>query len=253
MVGAGGGQAAGDHVGVTDGLDLLQLVPLGQHVEARKDAVEQGHDLFRRQLVRERCESHDVGEQDGHALEAVGDDAWRGLEPLGDRTRQDVQEQPLGLLLLRLERRVLTRELREDALARPHEVLKQEVHGRGYAQHVHDEERHDDRVGNPRPRQLRVNGAGDGHERDEAPKPGQSFANSVEHQRAERGRHRPERDGAGRLESAQAPLQQEGQHQHHAQLACAEEAISLRAGEERDAPGRHHLVDERDQRGQPQP
>ena len=88
-------EAADDHVGVADGLDLLEAVAFGELVAHREDAVQQIDDLGRREARRERGESHDVGEQDGHVVEPVRDDGLAAAEPLGDGPRQDVEQEAL--------------------------------------------------------------------------------------------------------------------------------------------------------------
>ena len=99
VVGARLRDARDHHVGVADGLDLLEAVSLGERVEPAEDLVEHGHDPRRRLAGRERREVDDVGEQDRDLLAVVGDDAFAALEAIGDRARQDVEEQGVGLRL----------------------------------------------------------------------------------------------------------------------------------------------------------
>ena len=47
VVGARLGQARHDHVGVADGLDLLQAVTLREVIERAEDLVQDAHDAFR--------------------------------------------------------------------------------------------------------------------------------------------------------------------------------------------------------------
>ena len=61
------------HVGVTDGLDLLQAVPAGELVERREQLVQRLHDLRRADLPAPAGELHQVGEEHGDLGEAVGD------------------------------------------------------------------------------------------------------------------------------------------------------------------------------------
>ena len=91
------GHAADDHVGVADRLDLLQPVALDEAVEDREDVVQDADQLVRRQRRRQPGELDDVGEQEGHVVEAVGDQRLAVPQPIGDRLGQDVQEQPLVL------------------------------------------------------------------------------------------------------------------------------------------------------------
>ena len=99
VVGPRVGDARRDHVGVADGLDLLEAVALGERVELAEQSIEQPDDLGRRQPVRSRREVDDVREQHRRRRELVGDRLRRVLQPLGDRAREDVQQQVLGPLL----------------------------------------------------------------------------------------------------------------------------------------------------------
>ena len=105
VVGAWRRDARGDHVAVADRLDLLEPVPLGQLVEVAEQVVEIADHLGGREPLRPRREVDDVGEQDRCRRELVGDRLGLGLQPVGDRARQDVEQQVLGLLLLLAERR----------------------------------------------------------------------------------------------------------------------------------------------------
>ena len=84
----------------------------------REEVVEETDHLGRLQAVRHQREVDDVGEQDRGRGELVRDRGRVGLEPLGDRPRQDVQQQGLGTVLLDLQRRerllALANELREE-------------------------------------------------------------------------------------------------------------------------------------------
>ena len=123
VIGAGRRHARRDHVGIADRLDLLDVVALGQEVEVREQVVEETDDLGRLQAVRQRREVDDVGEQDRSRGELVRDRGSVGLEPLGDRPRQDVQQQGLGTVLLDPQRRecllALADELSRGARTRP--------------------------------------------------------------------------------------------------------------------------------------
>ena len=123
VVRAGRRHARRDHVGIADRLDLLDPVALGQEVEVREQVVEEADHLGRLQAVRQRREVDDVGEQDRGRGELVRDRGAVGLEPLGDRARQDVQQQVLGPVLLDPQRRerllALADELSPGARTRP--------------------------------------------------------------------------------------------------------------------------------------
>ena len=90
VVGARVGQASGDHVGVADGLDLLQTLLLGEPVEDREQLIEGLHDLLWADPLAAPGEVHNVGEQDGDLGEGVGDHRFAGFEPGGDGGGQHV-------------------------------------------------------------------------------------------------------------------------------------------------------------------
>ena len=85
MVGSRLGQPGDDHVGVADGLDLLQAEALGEEVERAEDLVEDPDHALGGRPLRERREVDHVGEDHGDVLVALGDDPGLAFEPLGDR------------------------------------------------------------------------------------------------------------------------------------------------------------------------
>src|SRR5215217_7700454 len=103
VVGARVGQTPGHHVGVTDRLDLLQPVALGEPIEGREQVVEGLHDLLRGDLLAAAGEIHDVGEQHGDVGEPIGDHPLGLFESGRDRGRQDVEEQSLGFLAFQVQ------------------------------------------------------------------------------------------------------------------------------------------------------
>jgi len=103
MVGPRLGQAGDGHVGVASGLDLLDAVVDGELIEEREDAVEQADEVLGVRRLGKLRESGEVAEQHGDGGEPVGDRALVGLEPLGDRRGQDVEQELLRLLPLGLE------------------------------------------------------------------------------------------------------------------------------------------------------
>ena len=99
-------EAARHHVGVPDGLDLLQAETLGHLVERREDPVQHGEHLGRRHAAGDLGEVDDVGEHHRHVGEAVGNGLVAVLQPLRHRTGKDVEQQALGALLLDLQQMV---------------------------------------------------------------------------------------------------------------------------------------------------
>jgi hypothetical protein len=91
VVGPGLGQPAGGHVGIADGLDLLQPMAPGQLVEGREQLVQDLHHLLGAALLATPGEVDQVGEQHRDLGEAVGDHVLVLLEPSGDRGGQHIQ------------------------------------------------------------------------------------------------------------------------------------------------------------------
>lgn len=73
MVHPGNRQPPGHHVRVTDRLDLLEAVAFGELVEGREHAVQEHHDVARRETFGQRGEVDQIGEQHAHLGEAVRD------------------------------------------------------------------------------------------------------------------------------------------------------------------------------------
>ena len=101
MVGARCRNARGDHVAVADRLDLLEPVPLRQLVEMTEQVIEEADDLGGRsrsdQGVKSTTSANRIEAESNWS--AIG---WVcGLQPLGDRARQDVEQEVFGLGLLR--------------------------------------------------------------------------------------------------------------------------------------------------------
>ena len=92
--------AAGNHIGVADGLDFLKAMLLCELVELGKDPVQEPHQFVRSQPAGTWREVDDVGEQNGHRVELVGDDLVRVLlKSRGDRGRHQVEKQVLGTII----------------------------------------------------------------------------------------------------------------------------------------------------------
>lgn len=93
------GETTDSHVGVPNGLDLLQGSLDDQVIEVGEHLAEQVDHFSRRHPGRERGEADDVGENDRDRGKAVGDGGFALFEAVGDRCGKHVQEQPLGLRL----------------------------------------------------------------------------------------------------------------------------------------------------------
>ena len=97
-----------DEVIVSAGLDLLEAEPLDQAVEGREELVERADERVRGRTDGLAREADGVGEEDGHVVDGLRDPGAagflsRGLEPLDDRLWQDVEQQRVGPLALRIE------------------------------------------------------------------------------------------------------------------------------------------------------
>ena len=172
----------------------------------------------------------------------------RDFQPLGDRPRKDGEQQGLRPLLLRRQKPVCP-------VARADEVLEEGERRDRRAEDVQREERHDDPRWNA-VRGLRedaVNGGGEGDQREERPEPRDCLARPVEHERGEGREERPDRDGTRFHEASQAPLEQEREQEHEPDLARAIDAVALRPGQEGEPHQRCDLVDERNERREPEP
>ncbi len=66
-------QTGGRHVGIADGLDLLEPMGEGEIIEIGEEPVQQRHHFGRFGAGGDPGEVHDVGEQHRHALVAVCD------------------------------------------------------------------------------------------------------------------------------------------------------------------------------------
>jgi len=90
------GQAAGAHVGIADGLDLLDAAAGDDLVEGLEAGVEFGQQFRRPHLGAHGGESLEIGEQHGDLVEVLGLGGAVALQFFGHLLRQDVQQQLLG-------------------------------------------------------------------------------------------------------------------------------------------------------------
>ena len=66
------GHPSSNHICITNGLDLLYPIIRGKLVEARENPVQEPHHIMRWKPAGPWGEVNDVGEQDGHSIELVG-------------------------------------------------------------------------------------------------------------------------------------------------------------------------------------
>ncbi len=163
----------------------------------------------------QRCESHQVGEQDAGALEAVCDGAVFVFQNHGDFARQHIQQQILALLLLDVEQAV------GFVFAVDEESQNQQADA-GHAADIEHEESQDQVV-----RQVvRMRGVGMQRRRrrnqhDVGQPPPARLPQRVEKHRANRRCQRPHDDRAGIPQASQQERvderHQQSQHQLHEQ------------------------------------
>jgi hypothetical protein len=88
-------KTGGDHIGAADGLDLFETKAPGGAVKADENLVEHSDQTRSIHFSRNLGEADDVREQDAGFRYPVGDEVGGVLQPVGDRSRQDVQKQAL--------------------------------------------------------------------------------------------------------------------------------------------------------------
>ena len=182
----------------------------------------------------------DVGEDDGGRVEVVDDRLGVGLQSLGDRLRQDVQEEGFRPLLLgsecRQRRVALVGEGREDGEG-----------DRGGTDHVQRQHRAREPDRQIRVREQRLAGqAGeqeDHHERDE---PADSLTHLEEDERAERSQEAPQPDTSGSKEPADQHLPGSRRQQDVEELRDQERLEAPGSREDHHRGERHGEVDVRD-------
>ena len=225
---------------------------LDQPIEGRERLVEQADDPLRFRALGEGGEADDVGEEDSRLAVQVGDQPVALLEARGDRAGEDVEEEPLRLLLLDAEATVLLGERSHRRLPLAHHVEEEQVRGRRDGDDVEGEEADAHGLGHRRHRggQEGVDERGDADQRRPGAEPRERLPRPVDEQRPERRDERPEADRAAVGEATQAPLQEHRQQEHEDELAGAEGAEAFRAGEVHQARQADQLVAERDGGGE---
>ena len=97
------GNAARAHVGVADGLDLLQTVLLDDLVEGPETIIQFRNHFLRGEPVGDDGETFEIREQDGDALIKSRRSRSRLLQLLRHLGRQDVQQEAFDLGLLAVQ------------------------------------------------------------------------------------------------------------------------------------------------------
>ena len=103
MIRAPDRHASDDHVGVADGLDLLEVARVDEGVEHAEYLVEEPDELLGIHRGRHRGEPDDIGEEQRHVVVAIGDQPFTGSDPIGDGLREDVEQQLEVLLVGHLQ------------------------------------------------------------------------------------------------------------------------------------------------------
>ena len=86
-------QAGHDHVGVADGLDLLEPELIGQPIEIGEQLVQHLDRSLRRESLGEGREVDNVREEDRCLVEVIGDHPLSGLQTVRYGFGQDVAKQ----------------------------------------------------------------------------------------------------------------------------------------------------------------
>ena len=112
------------HIAVADGLDLLHAMRRSELVELGDHRIEQRHGARGAELMREPREADEIGEQHRGFRHGVGDALARPLlQALGDRLRQNIGEQRIGLGARFVRyREGITHDQRDDAVVAAEEI-----------------------------------------------------------------------------------------------------------------------------------
>ena len=162
-----------------------------------EQVVEHADDLGRRKAFRERGEVHDVGEQDRRRTELIRDRLRLGLELLGDRPGQNVEQQALRPRLLLAQGRE-----RVPALGGEHGQERED--DRAAHRHVEGEHRAREPLRDARRATQELSGDPRAEEHDQVRDvPASRGSDVAEHERPERGEDPPQADPAGVEESPQ--------------------------------------------------
>src|SRR5439155_22516232 len=85
------------HVAVADGLDLFQIVVVGEFIKSGENTVQRLNQFSGRKPCRQGRKCDNVGKENRGVVEAVRDDPDLLFEFVGDGSRQHVEEQALVL------------------------------------------------------------------------------------------------------------------------------------------------------------
>jgi hypothetical protein len=241
-------EAAGDHVGIADGLDLFQAMLFRQFVEGGEDPVQHGEYLGRRHVGGHLGEVHDVGEHDGDIGKTVGDGLVRALQAVRDGCGKNVEQQLFGALLLDQDLPMgLLEALLRLALFGDRKAQQHVDDGR----HRNEVEREKDQRGAYRHTgllcdqrivdEIQIDHAGYRGKHHPSDEPADRLAHADAKNGADRGQQGPKQDAAGGDESPAEPLRDEGQEQEQAELADAEKLEIPRHDVEQHVAGQQKL------------
>src|SRR5947208_3937029 len=93
------GQAAGQHISVSDRLDFLDSKVERQPVKLRKQSVQKTNQIPGRQLGRKPGKADEIGEQNCHLRKLIRDDGLTAIQTRDDGLRQNVEEEVFRPLL----------------------------------------------------------------------------------------------------------------------------------------------------------
>jgi hypothetical protein len=188
----------------------------------------------------------------GHVRVSLGDVDLVSLQALGDRGRQDVEQEALAPVLLDADLLVLRIDLHAQLLLLAREVPEERIdHHRDRGEVEHEEHGHRLQVHlvRRRARQQVVEHAR--HHRHEEPReePRHGLARAQHRDRAHRRHEAPQAHARGIDEVADGPLHREGREEDQPQLDDRERVEALQLPPQRDGDHRERLEDERDRGG----
>ena len=93
-------RAGHGHIGISDGLYLLQSVPRTDVVERRKIPIKEANERRRLRALGQQRKTLEIGEQDRRRADVSGLDLAVLLQFLGDCSGQQIPEQLFGARLL---------------------------------------------------------------------------------------------------------------------------------------------------------
>ena len=201
------------------------------------------HRFVRRHLLGHMREIDDIGKHHSHIRMSVGDIGFLPLQPLGNRRRQDIQQQAFREFFLGLDRMGLCVNRIAQLGLLAGEVPKQHIHHcRDRDEIQHEKNRHGLLVQLLYiEAQLVIEHARHRRHENVGNEPGHRFLGTHDHDRADRRQQRPQRNSAGIDEIADRPLQHKWGEQEQRELHQAKRRQLARFQVENNGANRDEL------------